>query len=360
MGSKASAPAAPDYTSAANATAAGNQQNAIANTFANRVNQVTPYGNLTYSSTPNDSAYQSALQAWQQGGQQGPTPDPNAYLSWTGTQTLSPQQQGILDSTNSLNQGLLNTANSGLNYANSVLSQPGVNTSNLPSVGINPGQTYYQAEMTQLQPQIDRQNQMLDAQLANQGVTPGSDAYNNAKQVQSQNINNLLAQTTTQGFNTGLAANQNAFNQQAYNQMQPINVINALRTGTQVQNPNLTNVPQQQYTPGSDLLGAANSQYQSQLNAYNAQQAQSGNFMSGLMGLGGAALSSPWLMSSDRRLKSEIKRIGTHDELGIGIYSYIKNGRPEVGVMADEVFHVKPEAVVILDDGYMMVNYGVL
>jgi len=80
--------------------------------------------------------------------------------------------------------------------------------------------------------------------------------------------------------------------------------------------------------------------------------------MGGLFSLGGAALGSPWLMSSDRRLKRNIKRIGTHDT-GIGIYSYeYVWGEPGVGVMADEVERVIPDAVVTHPSGFKMVDYS--
>ena len=48
LGPAPSAPAAPDYTGAAQATAQSNLDMARAATAANRVNQVTPYGNLNY------------------------------------------------------------------------------------------------------------------------------------------------------------------------------------------------------------------------------------------------------------------------------------------------------------------------
>ena len=50
-----SPPPAPDYTGAAQATAAGNLQAAQAATKANRVNQYSPYGSSTYTQAdPND------------------------------------------------------------------------------------------------------------------------------------------------------------------------------------------------------------------------------------------------------------------------------------------------------------------
>lgn len=69
---------------------------------------------------------------------------------------------------------------------------------------------------------------------------------------------------------------------------------------------------------------------------------------------GGAAAGT-----SDRRLKSNIVRIGKHP-LGIGWYEYDIDGRHEQGVMADEVLQVKPEAVSYRPDGYMMVDYNMI
>ena len=266
-GGKGSAPPPPDYTGAAQATAAGNLEAARATAAANRVNQYTPYGNLEYKPTTTDIYGNQLYQV---------------------TQTLSPAEQQKLNQSNQLDIGLLNTAQGGLDYAQNVLSKPGVDTSKLPSMGINPGETYSDAIMRRLQPTMESQKKSFDAQMANQGVVPGTEAYDNAYRNFAQGQNDLLTSAQVQGLNTGMSAQNQAFNQAAYNQMQPINVINALRTGTQVQNPNFVNPVQQAGTAGPDLLGAAQAGYNAQLGSYNARNAASGNFFGGLMGLGGS------------------------------------------------------------------------
>ena len=342
---KDSAPPPPDYTGAANATAAGNLEAARATAAANRTNQITPYGNLTYTANPGTDPYGNTL--------------------YTATQTLAPAQQAILDQTNKLNQGLMTTANTGLDYANKVLSQPGVDMSKLPSTGINPGQSYTDAIMQRLAPQIAQENQASDAQLANQGIAPGTEAYTNAKRVLQMGQNDRQLGAVTSGMNTGLNANQQAFTQQAYNQMQPINVINALRTGSQVANPNYVNTPQQANTAGPDLLGAAQAQYQGQLAQTNANNAASGGFMGGLMNLANTGVQL--YQGSDQSIKENITKIGRLDN-GINIYKF--DYRPEykdtwghgthIGVMAQEVEKVIPEAVATHKDGYKLVNYSLL
>ena len=263
---KDDAPAPPDYTAAAQATAAGNIDAARVATAANRVNQITPYGNLTYKQTGEDKY---------------------GNPTWTATQELSPAQQKIVDQQAGLSSGLLNTAQSGLDYAGSLLAKPGIDMSKLPSTGFDPGQSYQDAMMKRLSPQIDRENQSFEQDMANKGIGAGTQAYNTAKTLLAQNQNDRLNQATVQGLNAGLTANQQAFGQAGYNQMQPINVINALRTGSQVASPQYVNPALQSTTQGPDILGATGQQYNAQLAQTNANNAGISNFTSGLMNMGG-------------------------------------------------------------------------
>ena len=65
---------------------------------------------------------------------------------------------------------------------------------------------------------------------------------------------------------------------------------------------------------------------------------------------------------SDKRAKENIEKVGTHKDLGVGIYTYNYKGDPvtHMGVMAQEVKEVKPEAVKKGPDGLLRVNYGEL
>lgn len=265
-------PPPPDYTAAARETAAGNLAAAQAAAAANRVNQITPYGNLNYTQTGTDAS---------------------GNPMWTATQTLAPAQQKIAEQQAGLSSGLLSTAQQGLDYAGNLLAKPGIDMSKLPSTGFNPGQSYQDAMMARLSPQIDRENQSFEQDMANKGIGAGTPAYNTAKTLLAQNQNDRLNQATVQGLNAGLTANQQAFAQQGYNQMQPINVINALRTGSQVASPQYVNPAMQATTAGPDLLGATGQQYNAQLGATNAANAASSGFMGGLMNLGAAYLGAP-------------------------------------------------------------------
>jgi hypothetical protein len=207
----------------------------------------------------------------------------------------------------------------------------------------------YKQQTQYLDPQFERSGKALENQLANQGITRGSEAWNNAMQESnaqkqqayesartqaigqgvsagSQMYGNQLAQmqainaARTGQFGMGLSqaelANQVAnqqyaqqlSNAQLYNQamqqnfanaqtlrQEPINILNAVRTGSQMQSAAMPQVgvssPGQLATwSGPDLLGAATAQGQYNQGLYNAQQAGSSGLTSGLMGLGSAGI----------------------------------------------------------------------
>lgn len=262
-----SPPPAPDYTGAAQATAAGNLQASQAAASANRVNQVTPYGSLTYTHDPSAS-------------------DPNG--GWTATQSLAPAQQQLLEQQNKTSIGLGNLADQGLGYVQNAMNNSPTMAS-LPASMVNAGQTGQDALMARFQPMIDQSNKALDNQLANQGIMPGSEAYTNAQRVQGQNVNDLRSQAALNGINVGQQAQQQALQVQTALQNQPVNMLNAVRTGSQVTNPTFGNVPQQQTTGGADLMGAAGQQNQYNMGLYNSQVAQGNSTTGALTGLAGAA-----------------------------------------------------------------------
>jgi len=203
---------------------------------------------------------------------------------------LSPEQQQLLDIQNQTSLGLGNLAGTGLGYVEQMLQKP-FETKDIAQIGINPGETMQESVLRRLQPQIAQGKEALQAQLANQGVVPGTEAYNRAMTQQSQRENDALTSAVIQGTNTGLAANQQGFQQLGYMRNEPINTLNAVRTGSQVSSPSyINNIAQQATTQGADLLGAAQMQQNASQAASNASNASSSGLTSGLMGLGGAAM----------------------------------------------------------------------
>ena len=239
------------YAQSAQRTAVGNLAGAQNAVTANRVNQATPYQNLQYQQTGTDS---------------------NGNPIWSANQSLAPQFQGSL---NNLAQNVGQT------------TQNAFNPTNLPSMGINPGQTYSDAIMQRLQPQIQHQTEMSDAQLANQGIMQGSEAYNNAKRVLGQQQNDLLTSAQIGGIGVGQQANQQAYNQQLQTYNNPLQQLGAFSQATQA---GYVNPAQQAAVAGPDYLGAQATSNAAAIASQNAANAQNANMMSGLYGLGSSAL----------------------------------------------------------------------
>ena len=341
MGKSASAPPPPDYSAAARETASGNLDAARANIAANRVNQYTPYGSLEYNISG---------------------ADPYGNPTWSATQSLSPVQQQLLDYQNQSSLGLGQLAGKGLGYVSNMLDTP-FDTSQLPTTGFNPSQSYQDAYMQRLAPQIQQGREALSVDLANRGIPIGTEAYNRAMASQSQRENDLLAAATTQGFGVGQQARQQGLQEQAYLRNEPLNTLNAVRTGSQVQGPTFVNPAMQANTAGADILGATQMGYNAQLGASNAQNAANNAMTQGLFSLGGAAL------MSDIRTKENIQPIGIAPN-GLTVYSYeykdefkdheLAGHGTHIGYMAQEVEQVFPYAVKTLNDGYKVVDYGLL
>jgi hypothetical protein len=330
------APAAPDYTGAATATAEGNLKAAQAAASANRVNQVTPQGNLTYTQSGKDA-------------QGNPT--------YTATQSYSPDQQKLYDQTTNAQIGLGQLANQGLGQVRDALNNP-INMASLPANMVNAGQTGQEALMARYQPMIDQQHKSLENQLANQGVMQGSEAYDNAMRAQNQSENDLRSQAALNGINVGQNAQNQQLALQTQLQNQPINMLNAVMSGSQVSSPSFVNAPQQATTGGADYSGALGNQNQYNMGLYNSKVAQGNSNRDAVLGLAQTGA----MMFSDIRLKMDITKIAMLDN-GLPLYTfrYISD-KPDselrVGVMAQDVLPLIPDAVSVGDDGFMSVDYS--
>jgi hypothetical protein len=195
-------------------------------------------------------------------------------------------------------------------------------------------------------------NQNLGAaQFQNQAL--GQASALDLARMQAQN----QAAAQQYGLNQQFADSRNRLRQQAIaEQMQrrgmSLNEMNALLSGQQVSMPQMPSFAAAQRAETPNILGATQMGYDAALGAANAQNAAFGNLLGA-----GAQLGSAAFMFSDRRLKSNIKRVGTH-AIGVGIYDYTMMGMPQRGVIAQEVERVRPDLVKRHANGYLMVNYG--
>lgn len=108
---------------------------------------------------------------------------------------------------------------------------------------------------------------------------------------------------------------------------------------------------------GSGVLGGPMSQSTIGQNSVQKTKDPMGMISGLLQGLGTAAQGAA--MFSDVRLKRDIERVGTRpDGLGVYLFRYLWSPVRYIGVMAQEVLKVKPEAVSAHPSGFLMVDYG--
>jgi hypothetical protein len=467
MGKSTSAPPAPDYVGAAKQQGQDNLTAAKQSNIMSNPNMYTPFGNQTVSysaPTLDQSGYNAALAKYNAGGgvnksdyyssngeggqvfnqsaydaalaKRGAAPDQSTFMTGGGvptvTQTLTPQAQQTLESQQRVQTALANLGETGIANARATLSQPftpttteikhdfggynavpdannynaqtGIDTSNIAKMPINAGTSAQDLILQRLAPTIAQGDTSFKQALANQGLAPGTAAYDAAYRNRSNQINDLYNQAALSGINLDLTANQQGFNQaqanaglynsavgQNYGQgmqtqgtqfsqglnkaqfqntaqqqqlaqdlalrAQPINEVIGLMGGSQIQLPQFQGYQGTSVAPAPTFAGTQ-AQGQANMQNYGIQQAGNNATTQGLFSaLGTAAMFAPKF--SDRRLKSNIVQVGTHP-LGIGIYEYDIFGKRELGVMADEVATVMPNAIVPHKSGYMMVNYGKL
>ena len=336
MGSKSSAPATPDPYATSAAQTQSNQATAQTQAGLNAVNLYTPLGSSVY--TPTGAPIGSSQPQYNQ----------NINLTPTGQQTLQNYQQQ--------QQALGQIGNQLLPSVTNALGQQQPTATDINNLSQNASNAYYNQQSAYLDPQWETAGNQLHSQLANQGITQQSDpeAYNNAMDAFNRQKTFAYNQAQQGAINQGP---QNAAQLQALytqQQMTPFNELQALMGGSQVQMPQAPQTSPTQVAP-TNLAGNVYNSYQGQLGAYNAGLASQNAMYGGLAQLGGTLGAAALL--SDRRLKSEIVRIGTHPR-GFGVYSYRIFGEPQIGVMADEVEKVLPEAVTTLPSGYKAVYYG--
>lgn len=104
---------------------------------------------------------------------------------------------------------------------------------------------------------------------------------------------------------------------------------------------------------GSTYGSMANTQASVYNNSVNAQGEMFGSMLGAGVGL-----------ASDMRLKENVEEVGKDDYTGLTLYHFSYIADPDSimyeGVMAQEVLNFMPEAVVLDEEGYYAVDYGML
>jgi hypothetical protein len=165
-----------------------------------------------------------------------------------------------------------------------------------------------------------------------------------------------LAQQQTE-FNARNMARNQYMNEQYALRNQPINEISSLLSGSQINNPNFVNTPNNQI-PTTDVAGLINTRFSQDMDVYKQESANYNAQMGGMYGLMGGLLKGGMgmMMMSDEREKENIVPMATvfaagddgrREELPIYEYSYKRDPANErhVGPMAQDVEKIDKRAV---------------
>lgn len=410
---------APDYKGAAEAQGAASKEIATQKTYSDRPDQYTPWGSTTWdASTGIDEATGQSI------------------TNWTQSQKLNPQIQAALEKQLGLQSYRTDL---GAQFASRVgedFSKP-FDWTNLPGVAEAPEQQFTQgreadyggvkqittgqgsqefvderhrlenAAFDRMRPEHEFQNQALQTQLANQGLTIGSDAYNREysrlsgqqaderfKAVEAGGLEQQRMQAMQlsreqqafgqrsgqqdsynkamqQMFGQDLSANaqnyqqalqgadyqnktrQQAISEQTQQRNMSLNELNALLHGQQVTSPQMPSFSGSTAAQAPQYMQAAQAQGSYDQNAAQMESSSNSSMWAGLGSLAGAAM----IAFSDSRLKENVKKIGEYMP-NVGVYIYQIFGRTEIGVMAHELLAVRPDLVHVHPSGYLMVDYG--
>jgi hypothetical protein len=216
--------------------------------------QGNPEGDTTTGGSYFDQAAYDAANA-----ARGAAPTREAYTTGGGiptvTQTLTPQAQQTLESQQRVQTALANLGERGIANAYDALSQPftpttteikhdfggyqavpladqyglaqaktaadtyglaqrQIDTSNLTQMPTNAGMNTQQAILSRLNPTIQAGDTSFKQALANQGLAPGTEAFDAAMRNREASKNDLYNQAALQGISVDMAARQQGLNEQ--------------------------------------------------------------------------------------------------------------------------------------------------
>lgn len=224
-----------------------------------------------------------------------------------------------------------------------------------------------------LNPEFARQQNLINVNLSERGLPPGSQAAQGVIDPFERRRNEALIAAAFEAQGAGRSeqerqlaqafqARQQGIQERQLLRSQPINEIATL-LGTA---PGLA-IPQfNPFTPTqvgqTDVVGA-------HLGAADIAQQQRGGLLGGLFDLGSSVIANPSIIGdigrgvgslfSDIRLKENIKPYGFINGHKLYSYNYIWDDKPQIGVMAQEIEKVIPEAVMEIA-GFKAVNYDMV
>jgi len=254
-------PAAPSAAQTIKSQRKENIFSGSASQAGSNVNQITPYGSLNYTKIGTG---------------------PGGIPLYSAETKLSPAQQMLLNLLQGT-QAEAGQAGQNLLVGAGYSDQPDFTTGTDSRVTER-----LQHQLGYLSPFFDQQNESLEAQLRNQGLFPGMEAYdkalNNLRQSQGQQVNSFLA-----------TAQPEAFRQSVQEWQLPADMATKLAVFGSPESikGNLVSTPGANYG-AVDAAGITQSAFQNQMAQYEAEKAKYDAMISGIMGIGTSLVGMPF------------------------------------------------------------------
>ncbi|MBY7649600.1 MAG: hypothetical protein C4617_03780 [Candidatus Liberibacter europaeus] len=371
---KQQSPVSPDPKSIASMQLAGNISSSMANLSKDNINQVTPDGTLQYNQVGTSKIIDPF------------TGNEISIPQYTQTYSLNPLAQEIYDKRN-INQNLLSDiltnnlktfAQKTDNPVNSMqsLSMPNLQTDYLSAnkddlhrkdenilynYGKDGIQNYEKALFDRLEPHLKQDRQSLETKLSNQGFLPGSVAWDRAvdennRQYNDARLATLLKSSEEQERMDNMQAKRAYFHnlaqsqdhqQKIAHQQQSLHEILSLM---QAISPPKFSMPQHNNASVDpvDYKGIVQNDYQNRV--FDWKEKQKNLYDS--INIGNQLLKT---LVSDRRMKRDIKPVAS-------LYQYRYQTDPSdiqrIGVVAQEISKIRPDAVMTDSQGVKSVDYG--
>ena len=301
MGGKSSkAPPPPDYAGAARATAEADKEALAQQTWANRPEQIDPWGNISYEQ-------EKVLD-----------PGTGKYVTkWTQRTNLDPNLKAALDSQlnlqrdrSQLGEQLMGRAQN--EYGEAMDWSQLTDWGQVPLSGDEARQqaedALYGRATSRLDPQWEQRSSDLEAKLVAQGLRPGDAAWDrqmaNEERARQDDYARARQEAIIGGgqeqarqFDMGMGASQyqselrqNQLAEQMQKRGFSLNEINALLSGQQVNTPEFQSFSQAGRGEGTDYLGATDMGYQAALGKASADNAARQGMFGGLGTLAGVGM----------------------------------------------------------------------
>lgn len=258
-------------------------------------------------------------------------------------ETFRPLEQGLVDDANAFSEEGAQeqfARQAAADLQGQQANQNAQNNRAMASMGVNPNSGKFQAIASQ-------QGLVNAAQRA--GATSNArvqaDALSTAKRIEVAGLGRNLTGAAQGSYGMALNAGNSAVSNNAQ-------AGNSLVNSTSAGNSTIMQGQGMQLSGLGSVLNGQTSIYQSNTQRSAADSQGTGQMI-------GAGLGVATALMCDARLKENLRRIGTTlDGFALYLFNYIGDPSLHIGVIAQEVLPVKPEAVIQREDGFYAVDYS--